>query len=400
MDKQSNKSVLISGASIAGPALAFWLNQYGFDVTIVEVAPALRRGGYKIDIRGKAVDVVKKMGIYEAIRNASAEMISASFINDDGKKIIEMPADSLGMREGDDIELLRGDLSQILYEATRNTCEYIFNDSIKSVRQLDQQVEIDFINGPSRQFDFLVGADGVHSTVRSLVFGDEANFSYDLGDYFYAIYTVENHLNLDRRELFYSKENKLVNIYSTKNSKHAKALFIFRSPGVHYNRRDVSQQKNILLKHYADAGWEVPFLLSAMDKSPDFYFDAAKQIRMDKWSKERTVLVGDAAYSPTLGSGQGTSLALIGSYVLAGELFAAHNYKTAFAEYEKEMRKFVALNQKLGEIVLQQMIPKSHTWLQSLMLKMKSYFSMDNTSLEKLQNQFREAANSIRLKKY
>jgi 2-polyprenyl-6-methoxyphenol hydroxylase-like FAD-dependent oxidoreductase len=205
-----NKHVLISGASIAGPALAFWLHHYGSTVTIVEQAPILRIGGYKVDIRGKAVDVVKAMGLYEKICDCKVDMKTAIFVNEDGKKIAEMTADFLGMKEGDDIELLRGDLSRILYEATCNNCEYIFNDSIKSVRQDDQGIEVDFASGSSRKFDLLVGADGFHSNVRSLIFGDESNFSYDLGGYYFAICTIENCLDLHRSEIFYSKINKIV----------------------------------------------------------------------------------------------------------------------------------------------------------------------------------------------
>ena len=396
-----NTRVLISGASIAGPALAFWLQRYGFSVTIVEHTPTLRVGGYKIDLRGKAIDVVKKMGIYPQIKTANVEMLTAGFINDSSEIIAEMPADFLAMRENDDVELLRADLSRILYDVTHEKCEYIFNDSIRAITQSKHGVEIDFTNGVSRTFDLLIGADGIHSNVRSLVFGHESMFSYPIGNYYFSIYSLENYLHLDRYEFFYSQINKLVNVYGTKNSDTMKALFIFNAPTAALNHQNINTQKNIVREVYADAKWEVPRLLSALNSTPDFYFDEIKQIRMKSWHKNRVVLLGDAAYAPSLGSGQGTSMAIIGAYILAGEIFAAQgNYETAFNQYESEMHSFVKYNHKLGVTIMQQMVPKANSWLQKLIQKIISYLPLQNVVIKRLRNQIRYAANCIKLKDY
>src|SRR3954454_12917704 len=167
-----NRNILISGASIAGPALAYWLRRHGLNPTVVERAPALREGGYKVDIRGTAVDVVGRMGLLADIRRASTAMQGATFVNSAGKRLATMDADLFGGRTGDDVEVMRGDLSRLLYEATRADVEYIFGDSITALTETATGVEVVFERAAPRTFDLVVGADGLHSNVRALTFGD------------------------------------------------------------------------------------------------------------------------------------------------------------------------------------------------------------------------------------
>ncbi|MBL7479219.1 FAD-dependent monooxygenase [Legionella bononiensis] len=396
-----NTRILISGASIAGPALAYWLQRYGFTVTVIEQSPQLRTGGYKVDTRGTCIDVLKSMGIYEQVKKFHVHTKSAIFVDDEGNTVMEMPATELGMREKEDIELLRGDLSNLLYEASRDNCDYIFGDSIKSISQTGDEIEVQLVHGQPRTFDLLVGADGIHSNVRSLIFGDEQNFLYDLGHYYYGIYSVENYLNFANEEVFYSKNNKQINLSFTNKHDAFKVIYLFQDTQLMFNYRDVEQHKETLIKQYQNGKWETPALLKAMDSASDFYFDAVRQVRMQSWSKGRVVLVGDAAYSPALTSGQGSSIAIVGAYVLAGELFAAGgNYETAFRSYEQLMSNYVKLNQALGETVMQFILPKNTSRISGWINKLKSWVLPKDYAIKKLRQQFLMASNGIKLKDY
>src|SRR5215831_18327793 len=338
--------VLISGAGIAGLTVAYWLQRYGFAPTIVERAPSLLTGGYKIDVRGTALQVLRQMGIHDAVVAARTDMQGALLVDRDGKVINEMSGDAFGHRVGDDLEIVRGTLCQILMDHISDA-EFIFGDSIQAISQSSDGVRVEFTKNSPREFDLVIGADGLHSNVRRIVFGDESRFVRDLGLYL-CVYTVPNYLKLDRMEMQYSELGRVAAIWSSRGDANAKACFGFVAPTV-IDLRDRAQQQQVLANVYNGIGWEVPRLLEMMPGAADYYFDAAAQICMDHWSRGRVVLVGDAGYCASPMSGQGTSLALIGAYVLAGELAAASGaYQTAFDQYEKEMRSFVMLNQALG----------------------------------------------------
>jgi 2-polyprenyl-6-methoxyphenol hydroxylase-like FAD-dependent oxidoreductase len=339
--------VLISGAGIAGLTVAYWLRLYGFSPTIVERAPSLLTGGYKIDVRGTALQVLRRMRIHDAVVAASTDMQGALLVDRDGKVINKMSGDAFGHRVGEDVEIVRGTLCQILMDNV-SEAEFIFGDSIQAISQYSDRVQVEFTKNSPREFDLVIGADGLHSNVRGIVFGDESRFVRELGLYL-CVYTVSNYLNLDRLEMQYSELGRVAAIWSSRGDANTKACFGFAAPSIHIDLQDRAQQQQVLTNVYKGIGWEVPRLLEMMFGAPDFYFDAAAQIRMPHWSQGRVVLVGDAGYCASPMSGQGTSLALIGAYVLAGELAAASGaYQTAFHQYEKEMRPFVMLNQALG----------------------------------------------------
>jgi 2-polyprenyl-6-methoxyphenol hydroxylase-like FAD-dependent oxidoreductase len=395
-----NRDILISGASIAGLALAYWLRQYGFNPTVVEQAPAPREGGYAVDLRGAAREAAERMGIMADVRRAHVGTYGLSYVNGANKPVASMSSDLLGDSGGAiaEIEILRGDLIRILYAVAGDDVEYIFEDSISSISQGEEGVGVTFQRGEPRHFDLVVGADGLHSNVRALAFGDELEFVRDLGAHV-SIFTTPNHLDLDGWELMYSTPGRTAAMYPARHNTEAKAMFFFASEPFPYDRHDIGGQKKILAEAFAGGGWEVPRLLEAMWGAYDFYFDTVSQVHMDRWSSGRAVLVGDAAYCPSPMAGVGTSLALVGAYVLAGELKAAGgDHRRAFVRYEEEMREYVEQGQKLAKGNATGLIPRSRLQIRirNQVIRMLPYLPWRGLIAGGVQ----KAANAITLKDY
>jgi 2-polyprenyl-6-methoxyphenol hydroxylase-like FAD-dependent oxidoreductase len=351
-----NRNVLISGASVAGPALAYWLNRYGFTTTVVERAPALRDGGYAVDFRGAAhLTILREMGLLADLEQARTGMGSMSYVNRAGKPVAELPADLFA----GDLEILRGDLARILYDATSRQTDYLFGDSITALDEDAEGVTVTFEHAAPRRFDLVIGADGLHSATRRLTFGPEEQFIKHLGVYC-AIFTTANHLDLDHTGHVYRTGGKLVASYSSRHNTEAKAVFYFASPEPGLDRRDAARQQAVLTEQFAGAGWQSDRLLHDMWYATDFYFDTVAQVRLDRWTRGRVALVGDAAYCPSSLSGMGTGLALVGAYLLAGELAAANGeHGVAFSRYELLLREYAGGCQKMGDGVAKLMVPGS-----------------------------------------
>jgi 2-polyprenyl-6-methoxyphenol hydroxylase-like FAD-dependent oxidoreductase len=259
------------------------------------------------------------------------------YVNSAGKRVASTPP----VVFSGELEILRGDLVEILYNKTREHVEYIFDDTITSISQDEQGAKVTFEKAAPRTFHLVIGADGLHSTVRSLAFGDESNFIEHLGLYI-SVFTTDNHLGLNYKGRFYNSPGHTAGMYPARGNTEAKAMFYFTSEQLDYGRRDTARQQELLHKAFANEGWEVPRLLDGMAKATDFYFDSISQIHMDHFTKGRTALVGDAGYCASPMSGMGTSLALVGAYVLAGELAkAGGDHKIAFPQYENEMREYI-----------------------------------------------------------
>ncbi|MET8431021.1 FAD-dependent monooxygenase [Nocardia sp. NPDC004860] len=397
----ANKTVLISGASVAGPALAFWLKKYGFTVTVVEQAPALREGGYKVDIRGVAMEVVERMGLSGEIRNASTDMRGGAWVDATGKAIATLGPDLIGMRSPGDDEVLRGDLARILFDAGKSGVDYRFGDAITELIEHADGVEVHFRHAAPQVFDLVIGADGMHSTVRRSVFGAEEQFARHTG-MAACVISVPNYLDLDHWELIHAAPGKVVQVYSTQRSA-AKAQFIFPAPEQLPDRRDTAAQQRLVAEVFAGGGWETATLLDAMPDSPDFYFDTVSQIHLERWSSGRVALVGDAAYCPSPLSGQGTSMALVGAYVLAGELrAAAGDHRVAFAAYQERMCEYVDENLTLGWNNATQMVAADARALrmQMTMMRMLRWMPWKGMALRPIMKPIEKAANAIRLERY
>jgi 2-polyprenyl-6-methoxyphenol hydroxylase-like FAD-dependent oxidoreductase len=391
------KNILISGASIAGPALAYWLREHGYTVTVVERSPGPRPGGYKIDVRGRAMEVLARMGLVDEVREHHTDMRGGAMLDGKGRTVVEMDADTIGFREPTDVEVLRGDLARILLAATEGV-EYVYGDSVTALAEDDHGVTVTFERSLPRRFDLVIGADGLHSAVRALAFGPEERFLRSLGHYV-AIFSVPNVLELDRWETVQAEVGRTLNVYSTKQDVQAKAAFFFAAPELEYGRRDTARQQQLLAEHFASHGWIAPRLLAAMPAAPDFYFDSLSVVEMESWSVGRVALVGDAAYCASPASGQGTSLALVGAYVLAAELAAADgDHRAAFAAYEERMRHFVAVNQKQADNI-KRMVAGSRfvLTLNRTLMRLMPYLPGTSKIMEKVRAEIRDVSNAIEL---
>ncbi|MBF6176525.1 FAD-dependent monooxygenase [Nocardia blacklockiae] len=349
----SGIKVLVAGASIAGPALAHWLHRRGAEVTVVERSPELRPGGQAVDARGIAKDVIRRMGLDATVRAACTDTAGAYSVDAEGQVLQTFSAEDDG---GDgfiaDIEILRGDLAQVLYDDTRDDVEYLFGDRIAELTQDADGVDVVFAGGDRRRFDLVVGADGLHSALRAMVFGPHEQYLRHLGQVL-AFYSVPNEFGLDRWLFEYQDQEsgRSALLRPIQDATRAMAMFYFAAADFDVDYRDIPAQKALLRERMAGLGWKTPDILAHLDDTPDFYLDQVAQVVMDRWSNGRVVLLGDAAFSSSPMSGQGTGLALVGAYVLAGELAAAGwDPEVAFARYEALMRSFVEANQEIGRL--------------------------------------------------
>jgi 2-polyprenyl-6-methoxyphenol hydroxylase-like FAD-dependent oxidoreductase len=362
-----NRDILISGAGIAGPALAFWLARFGFRPTVVERAPALRRGGQAVDFRGPVhLTILERMGLIDEIRRSETRMGALAFVDRQGKTIARLSSEFAS----GDIEILRGDLSRVLYDATKNDAEYIFGDSVAKIQQDDGEVAVTFQNRAARRFHLVIGADGLRSNVRRLVFGPDARFVRRSG-YYVVFFSVENPSRFSDASPMYTAPGRCVGVMAAPGAVKAKAIFYFTSPEMDYETRDLGQQKKILADAFKDLGWRTASLIDAMWRAEDFYFDAINEVEMERWTDRRVTLLGDAGYGGAIG-GMGTGLAIVGAYILAGELAAAGgDHERAFQRYAAIIGPYARECRKGAASVGRSMAPKTAAgvWLRNQMLR-------------------------------
>jgi 2-polyprenyl-6-methoxyphenol hydroxylase-like FAD-dependent oxidoreductase len=329
--------ILISGASIAGPVLAYWLARGGFDVTVVERAPALRKsGGHAVDLFRPSMEISEKMGVLPRIEALATGTERLTLYREGKSRAAHVDLTKIYSATSDrHIEIMRDDLSEAYYDAGRDHVEYVFGDSIAT---MSSDGEVTFEHGAARNFDVVVGADGLHSNVRRLVFGDEAGLTTFIGGYL-AVASAPKSLASEGEMIVHAGVGRMAGIYSAEHLDDSRVLFMFRSKGeLDYHHRDTLRQKELLREALAGMSPQADSWLAEIDDTPSFYFDGISQLQLDIWSKNRVTLVGDAAYCPGPAVGGSTSLAVIGAYVLARELIAHDgDHLRAFAAYQQEM---------------------------------------------------------------
>ncbi|KAJ5601550.1 FAD/NAD(P)-binding domain-containing protein [Penicillium lagena] len=359
--------VLICGGGCAGPALAYWLNRSGHQVTVIERFPILRAAGSQIDLRGAGIEAVKRMGLLEAIRGILVDEAGAAMLDSHGNAIAQIMANKSGQGAQSltsEYELMRGDLVRILYAATKDNVEYIFGKTVDHFEQDDQQVTVTFSDGSSDTFDLLVGADGQGSRIRKAILPPgtpDPYFKFGTHVAYWFIPRLEG-------------DNNMMNVYNSPGGRmvmrrshsptETQVLCYLRdsSPEISsIHRASVDKQKAFWTQRFRNAGWQIDRFLEGMKTTDNWYCQEVVQVHTETWSKGRVVLLGDAAHCPSPFSGMGTSAALVGAYVLAGEISQhSDDFPQAFAEYDKILRPFVKEVQQVHPFLLRLGMPD--TW--------------------------------------
>ncbi|MGK4593079.1 FAD-dependent monooxygenase [Amycolatopsis sp. w19] len=357
-----SRNILISGAGIAGPALAYWLHRYGMSATVLERAPEPRLGGQTVDLRGAGRTVIERMGLEQAARDRVTREEGLRFVDEHDRIRASFGADGDGFVT--DLELLRGELADLLHRHTRDDVDYVFGDEITGLTDTGDGVDVAFRHGEDRRFDLVVLADGLRSRTRDLVFADIARTrSFGL---YTAYFTIPRGDSDERWARWYNAPGRRVVVLRPDNQGTTRAALSFLYPRPGLDRLRSPAQQDFLYRHYADAGWETPRVLDAMGDSPDFHFESVGQMRLEQWSRGRIALVGDAAYCASPLSGMGTSLALVGAYVLAGELGRHAGHHDAFRAYETIMRPYVIQAQKVSWFAPRLASPKTRIGIRLL----------------------------------
>lgn len=331
--------ILVSGAGIAGPAFAWAVAGRGFDVTVIERAPALRDGGQAVDFRGPVHrEVLERLGLWGPIHERRTPGTDLVLLDRAGNESVRLPS---VMMSGD-VEIVRGDLSRLLYERTAASAEYRFGVHLTSIEPEADGARVTLSNGVTERYDLVVGADGLHSGVRALAFGDEALFLRHHG-YRLATFGVSNPLGLAGKALTYTVPGRSLMVSSYR------AQMIFAGGPLGRERWDADAMRAMIVETYRDAGWQTARVLEALAGARDLYVDQIATVAIERYSRGPVALLGDAAWGGTLG-GQGTPLAIVGAYVLAGELASSpRDLPAALARFEAHMRPYASKCQKGAE---------------------------------------------------
>ena len=381
------KSVLISGAGIAGPALAYWLRHRGFEPVLIERAAHFREGGYMIDFWGVGFDVAERMNLIPHLRDIGYLIDRVKFVNERGRTRSGFDAEILRRALGNRFfSLPRGDLAEAIFHTIADEIETIFGDSITDIREDSTGVDVQFEHCHARRFDLVAGCDGLHSAVRELVWGPEKNFVKYLG-YYCASFITTNYAHREERSYTsYAEPGRQISRYALRGGRTA-FLFIFAREQPFEQHPDLEAAKGILGKTFEGNRWiEVPEILKRLETCDDLYFDSVSQVHMPAWSKGRIVLMGDAAYCPSLLAGEGAGFALAGAYLLSGELQrASGDHLTAFRGYEQRFRPFIERKQESAQQFASSFTPKTRLGLfvRDLVLRATSISFVSNSLMRR-----------------
>ncbi|RDI49745.1 2-polyprenyl-6-methoxyphenol hydroxylase-like FAD-dependent oxidoreductase [Nocardia mexicana] len=351
--------VLIVGAGIAGPALAYWLARNGYRPTVVEHARQLRSGGSAIVVKGPAMPVAERMGILPQLRELATRNRSLTLLDPAGKRVLRLPNSSVGAPT---VEVTRADLSEVLHRSARGDAEFVFDDTVTALGQDEGGVDVTFRRSAPRRFDLVVGTDGMHSTIRRLVFGPERQFVSDLGLYGATVPLEPDAIDDPSELTMLTVPNRMLVVHPSRTT--PLAIFTFRAaqPAPH-DRKNIALHKQIVADTYADVRWRAPELVAAYLDHPAPFFDPLTTVRMLSWSRGRVVLLGDAAAATAL-LGDGSSIAMAGAYALAEELAAHHDdHARAFATYESRLRREVRPRQRRVDLLARVLVPSTRPGL-------------------------------------
>ncbi|MGY3618366.1 FAD-binding domain [Bradyrhizobium sp. USDA 10063] len=364
------KTVLISGAGIAGPALAFWLRRAGLTPTVIERSPRLRTGGYVIDFWGLGYDIAEAMGLKDEIERIGYHVRELRVVDDGGRRVADFGTRVFEqLTAGRYVTLPRSALSCLIFNRIKNHTEFIFGDDISALSEEADGVHVRFREGPERRFDLLIGADGLHSMVRRLAFGGQDEFEKPLG---YSVAAFESDAYRPRDEdvyIMHGKPGRMLGRFTLRDNRTLFLLVFLDKEGLVPLSLDA--QKALLRRRFGADGWETNHILSNLDRTQELYFDRVSQIRMSRWSRGHIALVGDAAFCPSLLAGQGSALAMISAYVLAGELLSAGGrHQEAFTRYEAILRDYITKKQQAAESFATAFAPRTHwgLWFRNLVI--------------------------------
>lgn len=337
-------NILINGGGIAGPCLAYWLTKHGHTVTITEQSRELRVGGQAVDFRGPSIEVLDRMGLLEKVRADATNMGPLILVDERGKEVGRLPAEVFS----GELEIFWGDLARIIHEAVRDVVDFRFGVRVTGLADHGDRIDATLSDGSTAAYDLVIGADGLHSGVRQLVFGPEEQYVTQLGQVF-GFFDIENRQRLDHRGMAAMLPGRTAVLQATDPDNSARASFYLTDSNIRFDHRDTERNRQLFAERFAGIGWEVPNFVQALTEADPVYFDSIAQVHLNSYARGRVCLIGDAAWCASPRSGMGTSLAVVGAYVLAHELRSAGgDYATAFGRYQQLLAPYVARCQQLA----------------------------------------------------